>query len=89
MMGYGFDLWGGGGWMLLFWVAMIALAVWGLKLLFSGGQSRQVVVVESALEIAGCRYSRGEISREEYLALLEDLQRAEGVSYEKPKRRQR
>lgn len=80
MMGYGFDMWGGGIWMVFFWIVVVGLAVWGLKLLFSpGARSNQQppAPTSSALEIARIRYSRGEISREEYLAIVEDLQFAE------------
>lgn len=70
---YGYWMWGGGVLMILFWLAVVALAIWGLRMLFSAGQSRQTPSAASALEVARLRYSRGEISREAYFALLNDL----------------
>ena len=58
----------GGGWwivmvvmMVLFWGAMIAVAVWGIRQ-FSGDQRRD----RSALDIARGRLARGEITKEEF-----------------------
>ncbi len=73
MMGFGF---GGFGliFMLVFWVAIIALAVWLLSNLFprvtstSPGQPtvQRSAPGDSALEILRQRYARGEISKAEY-----------------------
>lgn len=80
MMGFGF---GGIGWlsMLVFWVAIIALAVWVLGKLFPRvadtpppqTASRRNAAPESPLEILDQRYARGEISRREYEAMRRDL----------------
>ncbi len=72
MDGY-YGMWGGGLLMLLFWLGVVVLAIWGLRALFPGGHSVQTMSVTSPLEIVQLRYSRGEISRDEYLALVEDL----------------
>jgi len=74
MMGPG--MMGGFGWlgmltMLLFWIGVIALVVWGLSNLFS---MRQAAVEPDALEILKQRYARGEISREEFVQAREALQ---------------
>ncbi len=66
-------MWSGGLLMILFWLAVAALVIWGLKTLFLGGQSARATSPASAQEIAQMRYSRGDISRDEYLALIEDL----------------
>jgi len=80
MMGPGmmgnFGMMGGFGWlgmltMLLFWIGVIALVVWGLSNLFSG---RQASVEPDALEILKRRYARGEISRDEFVQAREALQ---------------
>lgn len=74
MNGYGFDMWWGGGLlMILFWVVVIALAIWVLRWLFAGSQSQQPATTQSAVDVAKARYARGEISREQYRALIEDL----------------
>jgi len=80
MMGFGF---GGMGWlsMLVFWVVIIALAVWVLGKLFprvadtppAQPTSRRNAAPESPLEILDQRYARGEISRRDYEAMRRDL----------------
>ena len=74
MMG-GYGMMGGFGWlgmltMLLFWIGVIVLVVWGLSNLFS---TRQASVEPDALEILKQRYARGEISREELVQAREAL----------------
>jgi putative membrane protein len=51
-------------WMVLFWGAIIALIVWGIRTL--AGRNGRPIWEESALEIARRRYARGEITREEF-----------------------
>lgn len=74
-MMYGYNIIGGMGWlgmvaMLLVWVGVIALVVWGV----SGRFPRSRTTTEpDALEIVRRRYARGEISREEYLQATETL----------------
>lgn len=63
-------------WMLLLLVGLIALAVWIVRLLFPQNPERPVAETsprESALEIAERRYAEGELSREEYDSLRQDL----------------
>jgi len=73
MMGFGFI---GLLFMLLFWGGLIALAVWVAKELF-GDRSRSVKGRGenelNANEILSRRYARGEISRQEYELMKEDL----------------
>jgi putative membrane protein len=81
MMGFGF---GGFGFifMLIFWVVIIALAVWLLSNLFprvTSSSPFQPIVrrddpFESPLEILQQRYARGEISRAEYEEMRRALQ---------------
>jgi putative membrane protein len=80
MMGPGmmgsYGMMGSFGWlgmltMLLFWVGVIALVVWGLINLFP---ARQASVEPDALEILKRRYARGEISREEFAQARDALQ---------------
>lgn len=79
MHGYGFDMaWGGGWWMLLFWGGVIALGLWVLRWVVAGSRRAEgSSQTPSAREIAARRYARGEISREEYLALVKDLELGE------------
>jgi len=75
MMG-SYGLMGGFGWlgmltMLLFWIGVIALVVWGLSNLFS---ARQAGAEPDALEILKRRYARGEISHEEFVQARDALQ---------------
>jgi putative membrane protein len=83
MMGFG---WGFGGFgmilMMLFWVAIVLLAVWLLSRLFPGtrtdagaqaGQGNSATS-SNALEILKQRYARGEISKTEYEDIRRGLQ---------------
>jgi putative membrane protein len=73
MMGFDGMVGFGGLWMivpLLFWVGVIALAVWGVSSLFpSRAEAGQV----TALEILKRRYARGEISTAEFHQAKQDL----------------
>jgi putative membrane protein len=73
MMGFG---WLGLILLLLFWMILIAGAVWLMKSIFPGvSQSKDSVDLSqmSAREILDQRYARGELTREHYLAMVEDL----------------
>ncbi len=60
----------GGVWMVLLWVGIIALIVWGITRLSRRDDSTQKL---DALDIARERYARGEISREEFEQIKKDL----------------
>jgi len=84
--GYHHMGWTGGWWMILFWLGVAVLIIWGLRVLFfETPRERRSNEPLSALEIARQRYARGELSRDEYLALVEDLQIADRI-YPKAKR---
>jgi putative membrane protein len=73
MSGYG--MMAGMGWlgiltMLLFWVGVLALVLWGVSNLFP---MRQLTTETDAVEIVRRRFARGEISREEYVQAIETL----------------
>lgn len=60
--------------MVFFWVAIIALVVWGVGAVARGGsQGPKKEDYPSPLEIASQRYARGEISRQEYEQLKKDF----------------
>ena len=74
----GHGWWMGGWWMIVFWVGVALLFLWGVRqFVGSGGNTsashERPPETSSALEIVQRRYARGEISRDEYLTLLEDL----------------
>ncbi len=78
MMGFGTFGWFGMILSLLFTVAVIIgivwLVVWAVRR--AGGNNMALPdqsAAPSAKEILQTRYARGELSREEYLAMLEDL----------------
>jgi uncharacterized membrane protein len=59
---------------LLFWAALIALAVWGAgRLLPSLGQREAPSRSVTPLDILAQRYARGEIGGEEYQTIRNDL----------------
>jgi putative membrane protein len=67
-------MWGGFGigmmlMMLLFWVAVIAAMVVGIRWLLGQGRMRE----DRALSLLRERYARGEINREEYEQRRRDL----------------
>ena len=76
--------WFGFGWagilfMVLVWGLLIAAAVALVKVLFSGGSANQGAGPQSkehAMEILKQRYARGEISREEFELIKQDLNRS-------------
>ena len=80
MMGFGF----GFGWimMAIFWVVVIALAVWLLSLLFprtahnpsAGEPLRHAGASESPAEILKQRYARGEITKDQFDQMRHDLE---------------
>jgi len=74
MMG-GYGMMAGFGWlgmlmMVLFWVGVVLLVVWGLSNLFTMQLPR---VEPDAEEILKQRFARGEISREEFVQARETL----------------
>jgi putative membrane protein len=80
MMGFGF---GGLGmiFMLVFWVVIIALAVWLLSNIFPRATNSSSLraaagrsdLSESPLEILKQRYARGEINREQYELMKHEI----------------
>ena len=59
----------GGIWMVIFWGAIIWLIVWGVGQVSGGGRRSD----DNPLEIARTRYARGEITREQFEQLRQDL----------------
>jgi putative membrane protein len=78
-MWYMHDGWGwwmvfGGIWMLLFWIAVIWLVVWGIRTLVRReGPKSGTSEKRDPLEIAKERYAKGQISKEEYDQIKKDL----------------
>lgn len=70
--GYGFPGMFGGGWMMIFWTALLV----GLIFLIVRWASRSVPkrsATNNAMTILTERYAKGEISQEEYRKLKDDL----------------
>lgn len=66
----------GGIFMILFWVAIIALVVWLISSLVSRSNSQTssgLPPAESALDILKKRYARGEITKEQFDEMRRDL----------------
>ena len=81
MNGYwGMGMWGGAILVMLLCSGLIVLAIWGFRQLFPDQRSSPMTSPASALEIAQLRYSRGEISRDEYLTLITDLKTLKEVN---------
>ena len=86
MYGWGPGMYGGfgGGWfMLLFWIVLIALIVWGVMALTRHGRYGHMHMHSegccatggsgSALDIARERYAKGEITKDQFETLKKDL----------------
>lgn len=74
-MGWGFGVFGL-LLMILFWGGLIALAIWLVSALFPGSSRRPASGADHAQsprEILDTRYARGEITREEYELMKQDL----------------
>jgi len=64
--------------MLLFWGVLIILAVWVVRAIFSGRTNSNTSMTpprqgSNAKEILAQRYARGEITREQYETMKEDI----------------
>jgi len=68
--------------MALFWLPIVAVTVWAIRQTAAprrahaaspSGEGRAPSAAQSASEIARRRYAGGEITREQYLQLVEDL----------------
>lgn len=82
---FGQGAWGGGGIVMmlfgwLFLVGLVVLAVWLVQYVrrqplqeTGGTRSSLVSSTDASLEVARQRYARGEISREEYRQIVDDL----------------
>jgi len=70
MMGYGFF----GGWMMIVWIIIIGLIVWGvIALTRHAGKGPGDGERRNPLDIARERYAKGEITREEFERIKKDL----------------
>ena len=64
----------GGPWMIIFWVVIIALIVWGVIALTKRGTSASDITQKhDPLDTAKERYAKGEISKEEFEQIKKDL----------------
>jgi putative membrane protein len=80
----GFDMgFGGLGflWMAIFWIGILAAAIWLLGNIFPRGNVNQSPpeAPDSAVEIVKQRYASGEISQEEYAKIRHDLEKSGAV----------
>ncbi|OGO30780.1 MAG: hypothetical protein A2Z29_03760 [Chloroflexi bacterium RBG_16_56_11] len=65
-----------GGWMIIFWVVIVALVIWGVVSLARRGISTsEAPPRRDPLDIARERYARGEIKKEEFEELKKNLSR--------------
>ena len=71
MMYYG-SWWG--GWMLVVWIVIVALVVWGvIALIRHNNYGTTSGSHRTPLDIAKERYARGEISKEEFERIKKDI----------------
>jgi len=60
--------------MIAFWVAVLIGIVFFVKWIISLGRTHETKAAESALDILKKRYARGEISKEEFERMKQDIQ---------------
>ena len=76
MMGFGLGM-GGLGliWMLIFWVGLLALAIWLVSLLFPAARKSSPGdrISPTALDILKERCARGELTKEEYQEMQQTI----------------
>lgn len=66
-------------WMLLFWGGLLTIGIFLVRTLLSTitstspSNSRQVTPLQTAINIAQERYANGEITREQYLQIIQDM----------------
>jgi len=78
------DYWGphmmwGGGWMggtfmIIFWILVIVVIYFGIRWAIKSGDSPGFKQSESALDVLKRRYASGEIDREQYLSMKQDVE---------------
>ncbi len=76
MSGFGFGgMLFGGLLMLLFWILVIGLVIWLVITVARGGQTGSVThtPVQTPLDILKMRYARGEIAKEQFDQMKQDL----------------
>jgi putative membrane protein len=71
-MWYGMGFWG--GWMIILWIVIIGLIVWGAVALTRRGSAKSNADEEKTpLDIAKERYAKGEISKQEFERIKKDI----------------
>ena len=63
----------GGVFMILFWAAIIALVIWGIKKLTERDTAHISTTTTKPMDITKERYAKGEITKEEFEQLKKDL----------------
>lgn len=65
---------GFGGWMMILWIVIVGLIVWGIVALIRRGSSKSNGTEDKTpLDIVKERYAKGEISKEEFERIKKDL----------------
>ncbi len=71
--GLGYMGWFGGIFMVLFWALIIGLIIWGFSRMSGYGRHMHPEYGDRALDTAKMRYAKGEISKEEFERIKNDL----------------
>ena len=72
---WGIEFWMGLGWlfMIIFWVLIILGVVYLVKLIAGTGAKKEATKDETPLEILKKRYAKGEITKEQFDQMKEDI----------------
>lgn len=72
--------------MIPLWIGIGVLVVWGLRAFSKPDTAPQRRPQHSAQDIVAQRYARGEITRDEYLAMLDNFEYEDESDFNKQKR---
>ncbi len=75
MMSGSGSMWFGGGFMWIFWILLLVILVWIVKVAMTDASSKKTTEDDSPLEILKKRYARGDIEEDEFIRRRKELEK--------------
>ena len=75
MMSGSGSMWFGGGFMWIFWILLLVILVWVVKVAMTDAGSKKTMEDDSPLEILKKRYARGDIEEDEFIRRRKELEK--------------